>query len=105
MFATGCESSGVQTLVACEGRDRLHASCPAGQVINVIDGFYGRAVPDTELCPFGRRQNDDTTCRSRSSSTLVNKLSFLMIVLLMFFYYREIAVMKTHKITVISSTF
>ena len=78
MFATGCESSGVQTLVACEGRDRLHASCPAGQVINVIDGFYGRAVPDTELCPFGAAQIDDITCRSRSSSTLVNKLSFLM---------------------------
>ena len=74
MFATGCESSGVQTLVACEGRDRLHASCPAGQVINVIDGFYGRAVPDTELCPFGGAQNDDVTCRSASSSAVVRKV-------------------------------
>ena len=69
--ATGCVTNGVQTAVACEGRDTLTISCPAGQVINVIDGFYGRAVPDTELCPYGAAQNDDTTCRSASSSTLV----------------------------------
>ena len=74
-YVTACNPEGPEIATACENRDTLSISCPTGQVIDVIDGFYGRTVPDTELCLFGSSHQDRTDCRSASSSLQVKQRS------------------------------
>ena len=69
LFCKGCTQhpSGPITKIGCEGRGGVSITCPVGQVIHVIDGFYGRTVPDSQTCPYGRPHRNRQDCVSTSS--------------------------------------
>ncbi len=58
----------------CENRGDIELSCSVGHVIEIRNAFYGRLLPDSKACPYGRPHRDDTHCRApRSEEKIIEK--------------------------------
>ena len=60
----------VNTIV-CEKDAPLQITCGMEAQIRIQSASYGRSLPDSQMCPFGRSHNDDTTCHHPESLTKV----------------------------------
>ena len=59
------------TRIMCENQGPLTITCSANQHIHIVDGFYGRTVPYTDICPISSSRNANTNCISQTSITKV----------------------------------
>ncbi len=62
------------TEIQCENTGDLYISCPSGEILTIVSGFYGRTQPDAAVCPFGGNHNDDTNCVDAGSEDKIRSL-------------------------------
>ncbi len=64
--------SGEMTETACEAKGTLPISCPAGEVINVINGFFGRTT--RSICDKWYGGTWDLNCVSDTAPVMIPDL-------------------------------